>query len=62
MTDQISAVEAKQYGSGWWLLLVVGVLSVVAGVIILLKPSDSLPTLASSSWPTLSCAVLETAG
>ena len=46
MTDQISAVEAKQYGSGWWLLLVVGVLSVVAGVIILLKPSDSLPTLA----------------
>lgn len=31
---------------GWWLLLLVGLLSVAAGVIILLKPSDSLSTLA----------------
>jgi uncharacterized membrane protein HdeD (DUF308 family) len=31
---------------GRWLLLLVGVLSVVAGVIILFKPSDSLATLA----------------
>lgn len=32
--------------SGWWLVLLVGCLSVVAGVIILAKPSDSLATLA----------------
>ena len=31
---------------GWWLLLLVGALSVVAGVILLFKPSDSLATLA----------------
>ena len=31
---------------GWWLFVVVGVLSVVAGVIILFKPSSSLATLA----------------
>ena len=46
MTDHISGAEAKQYRGGWWLLLIVGVLSVVAGVIILFKPSESLPTLA----------------
>jgi uncharacterized membrane protein HdeD (DUF308 family) len=31
---------------GWWLLVLVGVLGVVAGVIILAKPGSSLPTLA----------------
>jgi uncharacterized membrane protein HdeD (DUF308 family) len=31
---------------GWWLLVLVGVLSVVAGVIVLFKPGESLPTLA----------------
>ena len=31
---------------GWWLFVLVGVLSVVAGVIILFKPSSSLATLA----------------
>jgi uncharacterized membrane protein HdeD (DUF308 family) len=38
--------EVKAATSGWWLLLLVGVLCVVAGVIILFKPSDSLATLA----------------
>jgi uncharacterized membrane protein HdeD (DUF308 family) len=38
--------EAEVDTGGWWLLLLVGVLSVVAGVIILFKPSDSLATLA----------------
>jgi len=46
MTDHISGAEAKQYPGGSWLLGIVGVLSLVAGVIILLKPSDSLSTLA----------------
>jgi len=46
MTDHISGAEAKQYPGGSWLLAVVGVLSLVAGVIILFKPSDSLSTLA----------------
>jgi len=31
---------------GWWFLLLVGLLSVVAGVVILFKPGDSLATLA----------------
>src|SRR5262245_11473907 len=31
---------------GWWLVFLVGVLSVVAGVVVLLKPGDSLATLA----------------
>jgi uncharacterized membrane protein HdeD (DUF308 family) len=31
---------------GWWLLVLVGVLSVVAGVIVLFQPGESLPTLA----------------
>jgi uncharacterized membrane protein HdeD (DUF308 family) len=31
---------------GWWLVVLVGMLSVIAGVIILFKPSDSLATLA----------------
>jgi uncharacterized membrane protein HdeD (DUF308 family) len=31
---------------GWWLALVIGALSVVAGVIVILKPSNSLTTLA----------------
>lgn len=30
----------------WWLTLLVGVLSIAAGVIVLLKPSDSLATIA----------------
>jgi uncharacterized membrane protein HdeD (DUF308 family) len=36
----------REWTSGWWLLLLVGTLSVIAGVIILFKPSDSLATLA----------------
>src|SRR5256885_12979875 len=32
--------------AGWWLLALVGLLSIAAGVIILFKPGDSLATLA----------------
>lgn len=42
----MNETEAKALTGGWWLLLLVGALSVVAGVIILFKPSDSLATLA----------------
>jgi uncharacterized membrane protein HdeD (DUF308 family) len=38
--------EVREMTWGWWLLVLVGVLSIVAGVIVLFKPSDSLPTLA----------------
>lgn len=38
--------EIKELTWGWWLLLLVGLLSVVAGVVILIKPGDSLATLA----------------
>ena len=46
MTETVYEAEAKELTWGWWLLLFVGVLSVVAGIIILFKPGDSLATLA----------------
>ena len=41
-----TAADVREWTWGWWLLMLVGILSVVAGVIILFKPSDSLSTLA----------------
>jgi uncharacterized membrane protein HdeD (DUF308 family) len=38
--------ETKEITWGWWLILLVGVLSMAAGVIVLFKPGNSLPTLA----------------
>ncbi len=38
--------EIRELTWGWWAILLVGILSIAAGVIILLKPGDSLPTLA----------------
>jgi uncharacterized membrane protein HdeD (DUF308 family) len=38
--------EVKELTWGWWLLVLVGLLSFVAGLIILFKPGDSLATLA----------------
>jgi uncharacterized membrane protein HdeD (DUF308 family) len=38
--------EVRALTWGWWLALIIGTLSVVAGVIVVLKPSDSLTTLA----------------
>jgi uncharacterized membrane protein HdeD (DUF308 family) len=46
MTETIQEAEATELSWGWWLLVLVGLLSVVAGVIILVKPGDSLATLA----------------
>jgi uncharacterized membrane protein HdeD (DUF308 family) len=42
----MNEADAKALTGGWWLLALVGTLSVIAGVIILFKPSDSLATLA----------------
>ena len=38
--------ELRALTWGWWLALLIGVLSVVAGIIVILKPSNSLSTLA----------------
>jgi uncharacterized membrane protein HdeD (DUF308 family) len=46
MTESRGGVDARQSTGGGWLILVAGLLSVVAGVIILFKPSESLATLA----------------
>jgi uncharacterized membrane protein HdeD (DUF308 family) len=46
MNETPYQAEVKAFTGGWWLLLLVGLLSIVAGVIILFKPSESLATLA----------------
>jgi len=46
MADSMREAEAKELSWGWWLVVLVGLLSFVAGVIILIKPGDSLATLA----------------
>jgi uncharacterized membrane protein HdeD (DUF308 family) len=38
--------ELHEVTWGWWLALLIGVLSIAAGVIVILKPSNSLSTLA----------------
>lgn len=43
---EVTPEEVREATWGWWLLVLVGVLSIVAGVIILFKPGNSLPTLA----------------
>jgi uncharacterized membrane protein HdeD (DUF308 family) len=46
MTDAVTESEIEEATWGWWLLAGVGVLSLIAGVIILFKPGESLATLA----------------
>ena len=38
--------EIRALTWGWWLALLIGALSIVAGIIVILKPSNSLSTLA----------------
>ena len=38
--------EVREATSAWWLLIVIGLLGIAAGVVVLLKPEDSLTTLA----------------
>jgi uncharacterized membrane protein HdeD (DUF308 family) len=45
MADELTE-DVRAATGGWWLLALVGVLSIAAGIIILIKPGDSLATLA----------------
>lgn len=38
--------ELRELTWGWWLALLIGAVSIVAGIIVILKPSNSLSTLA----------------
>lgn len=46
MANAVADDDVRVATGGWWLFLLVGVLSIAAGVIVLFKPSDSLATLA----------------
>jgi uncharacterized membrane protein HdeD (DUF308 family) len=47
MTDDLAERAAmRQIASLWWVTLAIGVLSIIAGVIVLIKPSNSLATIA----------------
>jgi uncharacterized membrane protein HdeD (DUF308 family) len=46
MADQVMTADVRAATGGWWLLALVGVLSIAAGITILIKPGDSLATLA----------------
>ena len=44
--ESLTNGEIRESTSAWWLLLLVGLISIAAGVLVLAKPSDSLATLA----------------
>lgn len=46
MRIELEGGDATDVTRGWWLFLVIGIASLVAGVILVLKPSHSLATLA----------------
>ncbi len=46
MDDSMGAVEVRGATWGWWLLVLVGALSVIVGIVLLFKPASSLVTLA----------------
>jgi uncharacterized membrane protein HdeD (DUF308 family) len=46
MANSVRAMEVRELTWGWWLVVLVGILGVVAGVLLLFKPSDSIATLA----------------
>jgi uncharacterized membrane protein HdeD (DUF308 family) len=45
-SETLSNEEAHEATRSWWLFMLIGLVSIAAGVIVLLKPSDSLATLA----------------
>jgi uncharacterized membrane protein HdeD (DUF308 family) len=42
----IESAELREATWGWWLALLIGVVSIIAGIIVIAKPSNSLSTLA----------------
>jgi uncharacterized membrane protein HdeD (DUF308 family) len=42
----LNSDELRAATSGWWLALLIGVVSIIAGIIVIAKPSHSLATLA----------------
>jgi len=46
MADSMRELEVREVTWGWWLLVLVGILSIAAGVIFLFKPGNSIATLA----------------
>ena len=42
----VSPEELREVTWGWWLALLMGVISIIAGIIVIAKPSNSLATLA----------------
>jgi uncharacterized membrane protein HdeD (DUF308 family) len=47
MSDRdISREEVRELTAAWWLMMLLGALSVAAGLVVLAKPSHSLATLA----------------
>ncbi len=42
----LSPADVREVTWGWWLALLVGIVSIVAGAIVIAKPSNSLSTLA----------------
>jgi len=42
----VNASELRELTWGWWLALLIGAVSIVAGVVVILTPSNSLSTLA----------------
>jgi uncharacterized membrane protein HdeD (DUF308 family) len=46
MNERDTSGEIRDATSAWWLLVVIGLLGIAAGVIVLLKPEDSLSTIA----------------
>jgi uncharacterized membrane protein HdeD (DUF308 family) len=42
----LKSSELRELTWGWWLAVLIGAVSIVAGVIVILKPSNSLSTLA----------------
>ncbi|MFZ0383753.1 MAG: DUF308 domain-containing protein [Solirubrobacteraceae bacterium] len=45
-STSLGSREIRAMTWGWWLALLIGALSIVAGIIVILKPSNSLSTLA----------------
>jgi uncharacterized membrane protein HdeD (DUF308 family) len=42
----LNSDEVRAATSGWWLVLLIGVVSIIVGIIVIAKPSNSLATLA----------------